>query len=567
MRTTRVAVFTLFLAPGLLGAQQQPARRDSVVELPPMTVTATRDLREVFRTPAPVSVVDSTALAQRLPSNLTDLFVDLPGLDVNGVGPSQSRPIIRGLMGQRILLLEDGIRMNNSRRQQDFGEIPSLVALEELGRVEVVRGPASVLYGTDAIGGAVNLITKEPPQTLVGTEVHGALGYRYEGAGSQQRPWGVFTGNVGRFNWLAFGAYRDAGPYESPAGSFGGATLPRLTRVQDTGIRDENLALQAGYMLAPQQSVYARFERYHADTAGFGYVQNADVQPFDPNAPTIRITYPDQSVNKLTLGYGAKGLGFGLADRLDVTGYYIRNDRLLNLDVTIPLGPGASGVSSTRNFTNLDTWGFRVEAAKAIAGRHLLTYGLDGFHDNSVNGDTLTLTGFGPPMTSTTPQIPDATFRSLGAFAQGDLHLVPRLSLIAGVRVQDIRAATRPTAGITAPPVAHENQTVVGTLNTGFDVSDHFTLVATVGRGFRSPDLVERFFTGPTPEGNGYQRQTPNLRPETSLNVDLGFRYRNGPVSLEAFAFRNEIHDGIGIQATGDTVQGLPEYQNVNVDR
>ncbi|HXI19748.1 MAG TPA: TonB-dependent receptor, partial [Gemmatimonadales bacterium] len=47
----------------------------------------------------------------------------------------------------------------------------------------------------------------------------------------------------------------------------------------------------------------------------------------------------------------------------------------------------------------------------------------------------------------------------------------------------------------------------------------------------------------------------------------LGFRYRNGPVSLEAFAFRNEIHDGIGIQATGDTVQGLPEYQNVNVDR
>ncbi len=127
----------------LLSAQESPQRaaRDTVIELPAMTVTATRDLREVFRTPTPVSVVDSTTLARRVPSSITDLFVDLPGLDVNGVGPSQSRPIIRGLLGQRILLLEDGIRMNNSRRESDFGEIPSIVGLEALGRVEVVRGP------------------------------------------------------------------------------------------------------------------------------------------------------------------------------------------------------------------------------------------------------------------------------------------------------------------------------------------------------------------------------------------------------------------------------------------
>jgi outer membrane receptor protein involved in Fe transport len=78
---------------------------------------------------------------------------------------------------------------------------------------------------------------------------------------------------------------------------------------------------------------------------------------------------------------------------------------------------------------------------------------------------------------------------------------------------------------------------------------------------------VERFFTGPTPEGSGYQKQTPGLKPETSLNTDLGVRIRTGGISLEVFGFRNQITDGVAIEATGDTVQGLAEFQNVNVDK
>ena len=243
MRFPRLCLAFAVLSASSLNAQATPQRvtRDTVIELQEMTVTATRDLREVFRTPAPVSVVDSTTLARRAPGNITDLFYDLPGLDVNGIGPSQSRPIIRGLLGQRILLLQDGIRMNNSRRESDFGEIPSLVGLEALGRVEVVRGPTSVLYGTDAIGGAVNLITRQPPAAIGGSSVRGSVGYRYQSAGSQQRPWGLLSGQAGRFNWLAFGAYRDAGDYTAPSGTFamtyefdpittGACTSPNSTR-------------------------------------------------------------------------------------------------------------------------------------------------------------------------------------------------------------------------------------------------------------------------------------------------------------------------------------------------
>ncbi|HXW95987.1 MAG TPA: TonB-dependent receptor [Gemmatimonadales bacterium] len=547
-------------------AQDQPqrAQRDTAIELPPMTVTATRDPREVFRTPAPVSVVDSTTLARRAPASITDLFFDLPGLDVNGVGPSQSRPIIRGLLGERILLLEDGIRMNNSRRESDFGEIPSLVGLEGLGQVEVVRGPASVLYGTDAIGGAINLITRQPPQALGQTALHGSFGYRYQGAGDQQRPYGLISGTAGRFSFLAYGAYRDASDYTAPPGNFGTDTLRYGTRVHDTGVKDQNYAAQLGYALGENQGLKLRYERYTSDNAGFGWVASADLgQPFNPD---IIIRYPNQGVDKVSLGYTNRALGSALADRVDVTTYFVSNSRHLDFDLLIPTGPGSSGTVAANNFTDIDTYGLRVEAAKAV-GKVLLTYGVDGFEDRTTNTDTTITTGLGPTTVDPVTKTPNALFRSVGAFLQSDFHFGQKLNLIAGVRVQDIKAETRLTPTVTTPLVSHDNATVVGSLNAEYFVTENVSLIGSVGRGFRSPNLIERFFNGPTPEGSGFEVQSPNLKPETSINLDAGFRLRGRPGSLEVFGFRNEISDAITLVPNGDSVQGVPAFTNVNIDK
>jgi outer membrane receptor protein involved in Fe transport len=565
IRAGALAVFVVAGVAPLL-AQDTPQRvtRDTVIELPEMSVTATRDLREVFRTPAPVSVVESTTLARRTPASVTDLFYDLPGLDVNGVGPSQSRPVIRGLLGQRILLLQDGLRMNNSRRESDFGEIPSLVGLEALGRVEVVRGPTSVLYGTDAIGGAVNLITRQPPQALGPTTLHGAMGYRFQGAGESQRPFGLVTGTAGRFSLLGYGAYRDAGSYIAPPGTFGKLTVNSGIRVRDTGVRDQNYAGQVGFALNDNSTLQARYERYTADDAGFGYVKSADLG--SPFSPDIIIRYPRQTLDRVSLGYTNRALGFVLADRLDVTTYYTSNARNLTFDIIIPTGPGSQGEIAVHNHTDLDTWGFRIEAAKTL-GKVVLTYGADGFRDRSNNSDTTTMTGLGPPSTDPVSKTPNATFRSLGGFLQSDFQVAPRLSLIAGVRVQDIKAETRPTPNVAAPLVSHGNATVVGTLNAEYLITPNLSFITSVGRGFRSPNLIERFFEGPTPEGSGYEVRTPGLLPETSVNLDAGVRFRGRWGALEVFGFRNEISDAIALQPTGDTVQGLPAYANVNVDK
>ena len=556
-------------------SRSDSARADSsrkrMTSLSQVTITATRTEKDVFDTPSAVSVIDSATLERRLPNTPVDAFRDLPGLDVTGVGTNQTRPTIRGLGGQRILLLEDGLRLNNSRRQQDFGELPAIAGISGIDRVDVVRGPASVLYGTDAIGGVVNIITAGLPSVSDG--LHGWVGYRYSTADQQQTPSAGLEGRFGRLAFRASGAYRDTKSYDAPSGRFGDVSFDDDVKVNDTGVRDYSYNALAGWDLGKSQTLTARAERYTARNAGFGYVANADLGATD--APTIQITYPDQDVQRYSLGWRALSLGAAVADRAEVTTYLQENTRHLDLDVFIPFGQGlppTAGVTSQqRNWTDMRTLGFRAEATKLVGARTLLTYGADAFEDRSDNTDSSVtiVTGFGPPQVeaSTRPQVPNASFRSAGVFAQGDVRLADRVSVIVGGRYQDVLAKTRSTPGITDPVSESKDRTAVGAANLLVRAMSGLNLIASIGRGFRSPNIVERFFEGPTPEGSGYQARNPNLDPETSVNLDLGARWRQDVFFAEGFVFQNDVHDGIAIAPTGDTINELPVYQNVNVEK
>ena len=567
IRSRSFLLALLVLAPPLAAqARSDTTVSRDTVYLTPIAVTATRSPKDVFLTPVPVDVLDRADIRARAPNSVADLFRGLAGLDVSGVGLTQVRPIIRGQRGQRILLLADGQRLNNSRRQQDFGEIPALVDVAAVDRVEVVRGPASVLYGSDAIGGVVNVITRSPEMA----GLHGSGGMRYSAADDQERVYANAAGRFGRWGLQVGGAVRGSRDYEAPAGSFGNITLADPTRVNDTGGSDWSMDAYLGYRVADNHEVFARLDRYDADTAGFGYIDPAAYAPGDP---TIRITYPAQTFTKLGVGYRGTSLGSVLADRLEVLGYVQDNERRLNLDVFIPIpGPPGAGVDiDQRNWTDLRTLGVRVEAKKLATPSLALTYGVDAFRDRSENTDsnTTTLVNLGPipPETDSVPTVPNATYTSAGLFAQGDLAVAPRFSVILGARYQYVRAATEPTPNVTAPTVTSPDGTVVGAASGIYRLSESVSLVGTVGRAFRSPNLVERFFNGLTPEGIAFQSPNPDLRAETSLNVDLGMRVRTGRVYAEGFVFQNDIRDGIRIAATGDSVNGLPEYQNTNVDK
>jgi hemoglobin/transferrin/lactoferrin receptor protein len=550
-----------------LGAQAPDTTR-KVTPLSAVTVTATRTERSTFDTPQPITVFDSATLRDKLPNSPADLFHDAAGLDASGVGPNQRRPEIRGQRGQRILLLEDGLRLNNARRQQDFGELPALAGIGVIDRVEVVRGPSSVLYGTDAIGGVVNLISPLPARALTRGDVDAHVTYRYGSAGKLATPDVSVGVKYARFGVRANAAYREAEDYTAPGGTFGNITLADETRVFDSGIRDRSYRVAFGYDLDATSNVFARAELYSADKAGFGFI---DPATFGPNEARVQLFYPDQEYTRYSLGYRANALSTPFATRAELTLYTQDNERHFHTFVLAPAGPGATVDSKSYNFTDLRTFGGRLELARAITGRHTLTYGVDAFRDRSENTDSsrTIITGFGPPIVQATktPTVPNALFQSLGAFAQLELNPVDRLTLVLGTRAQDVVAETRETPGLTRPLVKGTDRTAVWTANALFRVTPDVNLVTSLGRGFRAPNLVERFFEGSAAESNGSLRANPELTAETSLNVDVGVRARRGALYAESFVFRNDIDDAIKAVPTGQTVNGRPEFQNRNVGK
>ena len=570
----------LVTTPSPLGAQRADTTRafpDSVrkvAKLAPIAVTATRTERAVFRTPNPLLVTDVAVIREEAPNGVADLFRNLPGVDMTGVGPNQGRLVIRGQRGQRILLLENGLRLNNTRRQQDFGELPALTDINGVSRVEIVRGPASVLYGTDAIGGVVNQITLMPPSIEDGNLVRGSLFSRYATADAQRLVSGRVDGRSGAFGFGVSAAYRDANEYRAPAGTFGNLTLASETLVRDSGVLDRHVAADLRYDFSTGRAVSLRISRYEAEHAGFGFVEPADLG--DPDGPTVRIRYPTQDVTRVSATYSASDLGWLVADRLAITGWSSDNDRLLDIDVDVPFGqpfpPGAGVRSFTRNLTDIRSHGGRVEAAKVFGGRHVLTYGADFLLDLSDNSDSsrTVVTTFGPPSVddNTTPSVPNAGYRSAGLFAQTDLAVASRLSIGLGLRGQLFTAWTRRTRELPQDTLVSETDaTVVGSVSAGYAILPELNLVAIASRAFRAPNLVERFFEGPVAEAGAFQIPNPGLQPETSFNLDLGLKFRNERIYAEAFYFRNTIYDGIRSQPTGSQVGGLDGFRNVNVDR
>ncbi len=569
------AVSALIAAP--LSAQQPPAAAqqdttarnlENPVRLTPVAVTATRSEKDVFLTPTPVGVMDAQDLLELQPNTAADVFTRLPGLDVTGVGANQVRPSIRGQRGQRILLIQDGLRLNNARRQQDFGEIPALVDVSRLETIEIVRGPSSVLYGTDAIGGVVNLRTAKPRYE----GIHGSLGFRYSEYDQQYKGIGTLNGRMGDFSFQLSGSGRGASEYDAPSGTYGEITLDSTTTVINTGTNDYNIEAYAAYEIAGRHEVWGKYERYDADTAGFGLVEPAQ---FTDETTRIEILYPFQTFDKVTAGYRGSRLDLPIADNVEFIAYFQNNNRQLNNNITgiVPF-PGAEIQFFTENFTDIETFGGRLEAKKLAWGSVMWTYGIDYFRDNVANADTSTqiFSGFGPPppmvFVDSVANLQNASYGSVGAFAQADWQLTDRASLILGARWQDVTSKTKETPGYPDSLITSESdQTIVAALNALYSVTDNVTLIGTVGRAFRSPNLVERFFAGPTPEGSGFQLRNESLEPETSINFDIGARFRSRTVYLEGFFFYNTIFDGIRIEATGDTISGLPAFMNVNVDK
>ncbi len=455
----------------------------------------------------PVSLVPRREWEQRSPNRLTEIIETLPGVSKSDESTS-SVPVIRGLdRGRTLVMLDDG-RVTAERRVGPSASYLNPFALEN---VEVVRGPGSVAYGSDALGGIVH--AKTPMPTL------GAFGLRFSlSAGAGGTP--ETTGGVGLNvpvgpTALAVSLYQRAErDYESPAGT-----------QDNSAARDRGLSAR---WLVPAGATRL--------WVGIQVDQARDMGKPQADLPTTRTFYPLEDSSRFTLGL----------DSGDVLGFSSVELRAFGGDYRIVTNRQrrAVGTTTLRNsISEVDAKDFSVRLlGRRAPGLVGLRVGVD------VNGrfglNALNITGnfdaAGNPSTTTTEvAVEDARRTDWGVFVEGDVPVVAdRLTLTAGLRGDLVRA--RNTGG-TYGDRSTSNGAFSGFAALSFDVLLDWKIAAQYSRGFRDPSLSDRYFRGVS--GRGFVVGNPDLTAETSNQWDLSVRGRLGPLRLGLSGYVYRIAD------------------------
>ncbi|HED30114.1 MAG TPA: TonB-dependent receptor, partial [Prosthecochloris aestuarii] len=156
-RALKALCAVLLFAPASASAAES-ARAAST--LPEIVVTATKTAEDPFFVPSSIETVSPAEIEREVAGNTPELLEKVPGVSVEGSGAWEAAPIIRGFSGTRTLVLVDGEQENNLWAGRD--PLSPFIGMADIERIEVLKGPASVLYGSDALGGVINFITKKP---------------------------------------------------------------------------------------------------------------------------------------------------------------------------------------------------------------------------------------------------------------------------------------------------------------------------------------------------------------------------------------------------------------------
>ena len=491
------------------------------------------------------TVVSRRDLDERLPRSAPDALRWEPGVYVQQTAHAQASPIVRGLTGQQVLLMFDGVRLNNGTYRQGPNQYLFTVDAASVDHLEVVRGSASVLYGSDAVGGAVLVSPLDPTPEVRRDGVHfhprltaragtadGELGGRAQ-LGAELGPRVAVVAGVG---YRDVGELRSGGAVRSPVdGSLPAVPLFRADGVtqQGTGFREATFDAR----------VVARVRgRLRAVAALYGYRQfdaprtDQCPPPFQPEGTCLE--YEEQY---RTLAYAALRGDAGREIReLDLVLSFQRTHERRRSDF-----PRANVVGLGRDDVN--TVGIRAAAAtRAVRlGERtslLLRYGLDAYRDDVSSAAWLTFTDVGRVFPQSRGQYVDGSFYvSTGAFATASVAVSDWLVVSAGGRAALVGVRTPPDQASGTRGVRQDFGAVLGRAGAEAHVTDEVTVRVNVDQGFRAPnldDLTSRQATGP-----GFQLENADLAPERSLTTELGVGLDSRKVALEAWGFYSRLDD------------------------
>jgi len=517
-----------------------------------IVVTGVAAETDVQNAAGDIDVVDGAVKRRTQTASLGASLDRLAGVSNIGTGSQVGKPVIRGLSGNRIRVLKNGIGVNF----QQFGvRHPPNIDPFLSDRIEVVRGASSVLYGSDAIGGAINVISVPIPAAERGqTRLGGRLMGHYAGVNDERTGGLRLNAAHGGFGLTAAILTRDGDDLEVPeVGTFPETGIPGRPNfsgeLDHTDFRQENGEIGVGYS-GGFGDVSVRYEQWNNE-------QNFLLPP------------PLNLPNGLGIGQNLENETLQAEGNFDLSPAWSLKTQFTFVDNLRESNPAAIGdpdrpFGSTRAFLpedividlERDSYTGRAEFQHAAIGPGLTgRFGVEVVHEDQVSRGPVALS-------------PGGEVDNIAVFAFENIHF-GRLHLEIGARYDDREQNADPgktfdQSVIPEDPALREDSWSVftGSIGANYHVNDNLAIVANVGRGFRAPELFELFVNGVHGGVAALQRGNPRLDEETSLNTDFGIRWRSQRLEFKANVYRNAIDDYIFLSGTGETnAGGLPIFQ------
>lgn len=466
-----------------------------------VTVTPARgEAQEIFETPEAVSITTSADIARRAHLLLPQALKETPGVHLQQTTTSQGSVFMRGLTGQQILHLVEGVRFNNSTFRPGANQYLALINPSFAERVELVRGPNSAQYGSDSLGGTINILTRSTGIGASTFELHGGMETFFASADLSAGAGFHVSGGAPRWGFVVSGSGFRAQDLRAGGGLDSHSVVTRLL-----GISSKALGSRLQDTAFTQYGTHAKLitRPTDSDTFTFEYMRGAQLgvrryDQLDGGLGNLLNRFDPQTLDFAVARYSRVGLPLFDSLSLSVSYNGQRDDRTSQ---SINNSTGLrSRITDESNSTNV--FGYQAQATMHYGRSHSISVGGE-FYDEFINSERRefrfnnTTRDF-TDVAAVRARFPDGSrYRTLGLYAQDIVRLIPeRLTGTFGLRYS--RFSFRQSSGdnpkdARGQPTVPDFATAFGdlTFNTGLVLSlnQHLNLTANVSRGFRAPNV------------------------------------------------------------------------------
>lgn len=493
--------------------------QSSVIENEAVTVTGVSSATSTRRTPIALNIVKKEDLFQNTATNLIDNLSKTPGVSQVSTGPAISKPFIRGLGYNRVMVVNDGIKQEGQQWGDEHGiEIDE----QNVSKVEILKGPASLMYGSDALAGVVNIISFMPPPE---GKIRGTVSAGYLTNNRQRNIHADIGGNHNGFVWGAYGSYKAAADYKN---KYDGYVFNSKFNEKDYG----------GYFGWNKNWGYSHFYATHFDqhlglvegerddaTGKFLKLINDngveeqviasghDFTSTHPGVPFQRIQHTKLVTdNNFNLGKGRLTAVFG----------YQNNQRQEFGNVLDP--------TEKELFFDLNTFNYNLQYHFAEKKNWKTTLGVNGMQQQNQNKGVEQL-------------IPEYDLFDIGAFLYTQKR-INDLTVSGGIRFDNRSLHSKELmegTDLKFSAFTRNFSNVSGSAGLAWQVNKVVNLKLNIARGFRAPSIPELASNGAHEGTNRYEYGEQNLKSETSLQTDAGVEIATEHVSLNASVFYNSV--------------------------